>query len=752
MENIKKNLINVINWGIIAAAAGCLAYSLIYLPFAKLDLFLLGLTLLALFLGAYSHIQLPRIKIHFSFVEIAIFYTLLVYGTEIAVLVGLVESAFTSIMLRRKGVNFKTKTIFQNFATTILTTFVTGLVTAFLFPISTNTKIYADYTVLAEIIFLVCIVHFILNSILISFITSSKNDKAVWQVFNENCFPTLIIYPISGLITALMIIALENINGILLFVTGFVATVGYLTYKRFINDIKDSSVKVEQAERGRAEQAELHVVELQHYIGELESKATALKESEKKLRYTAFHDALTDLPNRNKFLERLQFLLERSNYEPNLRFAVLFIDLNRFKTINDSLGHRIGNELIKYVANRLKGIIRDDDLAARFGSDEFAIILNNISGVEEAEYFARTIDETISDPFTLDGRQVFTSPSIGIALNDKRYDMAENLLRDADIAMYNAKASNIPYKFFDQNMHTQAVTRLQIETDLRYAIERNELVVYYQPIIDLNTIELIGFEALMRWQHPIRGLIPPVEFIPISETTGQIVPMTLWILRESCRQVVEWTQFYGLSRCPMISVNLSGKHFAQPNLVEQIKKITDETGINVSSLKLEITESAVMENAESAIRMLKQLRDIGVQLSIDDFGTGYSSLSYLHSFPIHTLKVDRSFVCSMEAGSENGEIVRTIIALAKALNLSVIAEGIESIHQLHQLRVLGCEYGQGYLFSRPVPKDEAVKLVVNSSQWKAILPHPQNRVVQHPSDFPLLELDEPLTDMHDIIQ
>jgi EAL domain-containing protein (putative c-di-GMP-specific phosphodiesterase class I) len=283
-------------------------------------------------------------------------------------------------------------------------------------------------------------------------------------------------------------------------------------------------------------------------------------------------------------------------------------------------------------------------------------------------------------------------------------------------------------------MHTRAVTLLQLETDLRSAIERDELCMYYQPIVDLSSMRLFGFESLIRWNHPQRGLVPPNEFIPVSEETGLIIPLTLWVLRTSCRQMVEWQRKSESNKDLIVSVNLSGKHFAEKDLVKQIETIIKETGIEPRSLKLELTESAVMENAESVILMLKQIRELGVQLSIDDFGTGYSSLSYLHRFPINTLKVDRSFVSTMEDGSENGEIVRTVVALAKTLGLDIVAEGIESIHQLHQLRILGCEYGQGYLFSRPVPVEEAERLLEDKKRWENIMPNqnvlpPQNAEV-----------------------
>jgi EAL domain-containing protein (putative c-di-GMP-specific phosphodiesterase class I) len=271
-------------------------------------------------------------------------------------------------------------------------------------------------------------------------------------------------------------------------------------------------------------------------------------------------------------------------------------------------------------------------------------------------------------------------------------------------------------------MHIRAVTRLQLETDLRFAIERNEFELYYQPIVGLETASLVGFEALVRWNHPQRGLVPPNEFISISESTGLIIPMTVQILHSACTQVVKWQRAANSSRPLSVAVNLSGKHFGHPALVDQINTIIAETGINPSSLKLELTESAVMENAETAILMLRQIKATGVQISIDDFGTGYSSLSYLHKFPIDLLKVDRSFVSAMEENSENGEIVRTVIALAKALNLKVVAEGIESIHQFHQLRVLGCEFGQGYLFSKPLPVADIERLLEDHSRWQSILP------------------------------
>lgn len=736
---------------LVVAGLVCL-FSIFHFPLEKIDFKFFLLAAVTILWGATTQIQLPRTKIHFSIAESFIFFVLLTYGLECAVLLSAVESIYASFILRRRNINIKVLTIFLNGAVTSLSSFCAGValgIFTYEFNLEATTN---NIQTLFISLFVVAAAHFLINSVLVSFVTSMKTDETFWKIWNKNCLNALLMYFVGATLTAIMIKAADTINPILILAGVLFAGVTYLTYRRYIDDVKDNSLKVEQAERMRAEQAENHVLELQRYISEIEMSSKALRDSEKKLRYTAFHDSLTDLPNRNKFLERLDFLIQKMKYSPELKFAVLNLNLNRFKTINDSLGHSTGNLLLQNVAKRITKMIGENDFAARFGSDEFAIILTDIKSLDDAVYFSEKLNQKISEVYTFENRQIFTSVSIGIIENAEHYTEAENLIRDANIAMYHAKKSGISYAIFDQTMHTQAVTRLQIETDLRYAVERDELLVYYQPILDLNSIELIGFEALMRWQHPQRGLVPPTEFIPISETTGLIVPLSLWILRKSCEQIVEWEKKFQFKNHLIISVNLSGKHFAHPDLVAQVQKIIRETGINVKSLKLEITESAVMENAESAITMLKQLRELGVQLSIDDFGTGYSSLSYLHRFPINTLKIDRSFVGRMEAGSENGEIVRTIIALAQALKLDVIAEGIESIHQLHQLRVLGCEYGQGYLFSRPVPPDEAEKLLTDAGRWRTILPQHRSGIVRHNTDFPHIDLEEVLSETHETIQ
>ncbi len=497
--------------------------------------------------------------------------------------------------------------------------------------------------------------------------------------------------------------------------------ISYAVYLFYIIERRKYKTQ-KSAEFLSSEQAGEHIEKLQDYISEQEKNTQALREKKEQFKYEAFHDSLTRMPNRRQFIEKLRSHLKQCKGDPKFGFTVLSLDLNRFKTINDSLGHSLGDVLIAKVAERISHSIRKKDSAARFGGDEFGIIINDVWEEDDVLAFVELIIRGLAEPFEIESRKVYTSVSVGIAVSDSAYEQAEDLLRDADIAMYHAKNSEKEYVAFDREMHTKAVTLLDVETDLRHAIEEDQFVTFYQPIVDLKTMDLFGFEALIRWNHPTRGLVPPDDFIPVSEVTNLIVPITLWILRKSCEQMVEWQRKYPKHAGMVISVNLSGKHFAQHDLVKQVKEILNETGLAPTCLKLELTESAVMENAETTIFLLKRLRELGVQISIDDFGTGYSSLSYLHRFPINTLKVDRSFVGEMEKASEKGEIVRTIISLSKTLGFSVIAEGIETVHQLHQLRILDCEYGQGYLFSRPVPASEAEELLRATPDWVHPMP------------------------------
>ncbi len=420
--------------------------------------------------------------------------------------------------------------------------------------------------------------------------------------------------------------------------------------------------------------------------------------------FDAFHDPLTGLPNRALFLDRLQHVLAASQRRPDTpEYAVFFLDMDRFKIINDSLGHTIGDHLLIAVGRKLADCIRPGDTIARLGGDEFAILLENISDPAYTVSVAERIKEKLAHPLDVKGHEVFTSISIGIALGAERYERPEQVLRDADIAMYEAKArGNASYEIFDTKMHANIMDRMQLVSDLRGAVDHKELTLYYQPIIDLKTQQLTGFEALVRWNHPKRGLIYPMEFIPLAEEHGLIYQIGAWILHEACRELKLLQVRYPARPALTMSINISSRQFSQQDLVGMLSEILKETGIDPRSLILEITESMIMENVNAAVETMKRLRAMGIQLHIDDFGTGHSSLSYLQLFPVNALKIDRSFINKLTAGGDNQEIITHIVSLAKSLNFEVIAEGVEKEHQLANIQNLNCGYGQGFLFARPM--------------------------------------------------
>lgn len=727
----KENSINLFVAILTAPAVAAVVWAISGISPERIDSGVMTLGVLTVFCSTYLRIQLPRVNMHLTISDGLIILAMLKYGGEIALMIAVIETVVASLNILRQGVIIRPRSILLNFCFASISVFVATKAAFYVFGQIDLILQRGDVSSLIFVLSLMALVLFLVNSVLVAVYASIKREESVWHVWTENCFNAVVMYMTGAFVAGLAVKSLEVMNIYLIAaLVGFVGVI-YLTFRHFVEDVTKTVEKAKTAERERAEQAEQHVNELQHYVGELERSSVALQESHEKFRHAAYHDALTGLPNRNYFIDTLKDLLNASRENSECHFAVLFLDLKSFKTINDSLGHSLGDRLIKNVAKRLSGMIREDDMVGRFGGDKFGIILTDLLSREEATGFADRLAKRLAEPYTLDGRQVFTSAKIGIAYGNSKYPEAEDILRDADIAMYYAKDNEENYVIFDQKMHIRAVTRLQLETDLRFAIERNEFELYYQPIISLDTATLDGFEALVRWNHPQRGLVPPNEFIPISESTGLIIPMTVQILHSACTQVVKWQKSTHSNRPLTVAVNLSGKHFGHPGLVEQIKTVISESGIDPASLKLELTESAVMENAETAILMLKQIKETGVRISIDDFGTGYSSLSYLHRFPIDLLKVDRSFVSAMEENTENGEIVRTVIALAKALNLKVVAEGIESIHQFHQLRILGCEYGQGYLFSKPLPVADIERLLQDNNRWQNILPPSPPQVLDY---------------------
>lgn len=456
--------------------------------------------------------------------------------------------------------------------------------------------------------------------------------------------------------------------------------------------------------------------ELRREVFDRDRMERLLRERDDKLVYFSFHDALTGLPNRALLIERLGQAIRRVKRQDDYHFAVLYFDFDGFKYINDSLGHQVGDQLLIAIARRLEEAVRDLDTAARLGGDEFVIVADGICIDEDALVAVQRIQDILAAPFELQGHKVFMSASIGVVIGDGTYDLATDILRDADLAMYQAKASGKSrYVIFSPEMRVSALNRLILETDMRMALEKGEFGVHYQPIFSLDREQMVGFEALLRWQHPEHGSIPPMDFIPIAESSGLIVSITEFVLRQACGQLVAWRNEFDNSQDLTVSVNLSAKLFSEPNLAQMIQTILKESDLPARNLKLEITETSIVEDAESATRMLQACRAMGVQVYIDDFGTGYSALSYLHQFPIDTLKIDRTFIERIQEDGGNTEVVRTIIALARELNLEVIAEGVETAVQFDFLKKLGCQGGQGFFIARPLDAIAARLMILNKT-------------------------------------
>jgi diguanylate cyclase (GGDEF)-like protein len=463
-------------------------------------------------------------------------------------------------------------------------------------------------------------------------------------------------------------------------------------------------------------------LELKAVVKKLRQEIVERHKAQQQLRHEALHDSLTGLPNRTLLIERIEFTIAHAKRNSDYNYALLFIDLDRFKTINDSLGHLMGDQLLIAVSNLLQEGLRENDIVARLGGDEFVILLDDIKSPRDVTLIGERIQRKLQAPFQLNGQNIFTSASIGIVFGSASYIHASSLMRDADIAMYRAKdQGKARYEIFDNTMYHETLKLVELENSLRLAVKRNEFVLHYQPIMLLNNDhdKLVGFEALIRWQHPHKGFIPPGEFIPIAEDTGLILDIGEWLLEEACKQLYQWQQQF--SHLPQIgslkmSVNLASQQLQEPHFIEKLDKILQKTGLNGNSLRLEITESVLIKPEGNIQNILKEIKSRDIKLSIDDFGTGYSSLSYLRRFPIDNLKIDRSFIEQMNFNTENFEIVKIIITLAKTLGMDTISEGVETIEQLNHLKALGCKFGQGYLFAKPLAP-EVVESMLDQYCW-----------------------------------
>jgi diguanylate cyclase (GGDEF)-like protein len=451
------------------------------------------------------------------------------------------------------------------------------------------------------------------------------------------------------------------------------------------------------------------------------------KKFERQLFYNAFHDSLTDLPNRSLFLDRLGLSVARARRHVNYLFAVLFVDLDRFKLVNDSMGHHAGDQLLIEIGRRLHNCVRATDTVARLGGDEFGILLEDFQQWSDVPRTVERIRAELQSPISVRGREVFTTASIGISLSSTGYSEVEAPLRDADIAMYRAKSEGPGrYVVFDPSMHEHAVTRLQLENDLWRAVDRGELRLHYQPIVALETGQIAGFEALVRWQHPERGLVGPAEFLPIAEETELIIPITEWVLEEACRQVRTWLTAQVVNLPFSVNTNLSAKYLAKLELLEKIEALLSKYGLDPSCLKLEITESQILRDPAAMGRTLARLSDSGIKVQIDDFGTGYSSLGYLSNLRVHGLKIDQSFVAKLGNDKRNDAIVRSILSLGENLELDVVAEGVETPEQAARLRKMACHYAQGFYLARPMEPEAAARLLESrtlesvQADWTAV--------------------------------
>ena len=707
-------------WSIVAVGTALVLYSAVTLPAGIIDGYFLLLTLVTAVIGSRIAIRIPRMNVNITVDDTFIFIALLLYGGQAAVILGAMAGVCAALRISRK-----VRTVAFGSGALACAVFATATVLKLTFGSTSNLlNSGASFAIIA--LCLMGLVQYLVHTGIGATASALKANESIWHMWSRNFLWISISYFAGAAGAGFFVNSLGTARFWAFLVCIPIIIIVYFSYDRYMREVKASARHAEEAERARAElehqraeQAEKHVQELNNYIAEQERISRVLEETKEHFRHAAFHDSLTGLPNRAMFTELLKAEIESSQRRGEHMFAVLFLDLDRFKNINDSLGHTHGDLLLVAFAERLERTLRPIDTLARFGGDEFAILLSGMNDATDAVRVAQRIQDELTQPFVLYKNSAFATASIGIALSSSGYDRADDILRDADIAMYRAKENGkARYEVFDHGMHARAVSRLQLESDLRQAVEQKEFCVYYQPIVSLQTGRLAGFEALVRWNHPRRGLVSPADFIPVAEETGLIVPIGEWVLNEACAQVRRWQIDSPSHRSLSLSVNLSARQVAQPDLLNRIKGALEISKLNPHCLKLEITESVVMENAEAAAQMFKQLRSLGVQLSIDDFGTGYSSLSYLHRFPLNYLKIDRSFVTRMTTDNDNA-IVRTISTLARNLGMEVIAEGIETEEQFQQLKMLGCEFGQGFLFSRPVGSESVEHLLAQDSKRDA---------------------------------
>ena len=810
---------------ILAVGFVCLGTALFKFPFEKLDVKFLILFVFTIGVGSRVTIQIPRFKSHIAVSDTFIFFALLMYGGEFAIVLAAVEAFFSSWRFCNKKI-----TVFFNVAAMALSTTLVVLVLQ-LFGLYTESQFHGQGEDLDNFIValsVMALTQFISNTTFASIYGALKSEKPLWETWKTKYAWIFITYLVGASGAGVLIKLADSIGFEVVIATFPIIFFVYLTYRMYLKNVEMVTAQAEQAEQhahvlesqslalreseerfrsafnyapigialvspsgnwlkvnhalceilGYSEEeflssnfqsmlfyddvrvtlAKIHDLLAgkfltcqmeQRYLHKdqktvwaswsvsaaIHAKSeqpnlifqiqdiTNKKLVEDQLQYEAKHDALTDLPNRAFFMSRLEQALAETRENPNYQISILFIDLDRFKIVNDSLGHLIGDQLLIGIADRLRQCLRPDDIVARLGGDEFTILVQGEYERKEVIRIAERLQAKFALPFDLSGHEIYSSASIGILHRSEKHLTSEDMMRDADTAMYQAKrAGKARHEVFDQDMHESVKASLQLETDLRRAIEREELTVHYQPICSLITGKIEGFEALARWHHKELGLLGPDKFIPLAEEVGLIDALGDQILRKSCVQM-RFLREKSFPDSPIfLSVNLSCKQFAQPNLVQKIKQTLVETDFPPHLLKLEITESVFFEHKEKAVEMLHQLREVGIEINIDDFGTGYSNLSYLMQLPISTLKIDRSFISPINEKGESLEIIEIIIMLARNLRMKVIAEGVETETQLNVLKRLNCEAAQGYFFSAPMKFEDVQKFLDKFNATKPTLP------------------------------
>jgi len=707
---------------IIILGSVCVCFALAKLPSGAFSWSFLFVLIFAVFLAPRMSLQIPRSNLMLSFSDSIVFLTFLVYGGEMAILIAFVE-AFAN------GLYLKNQKLMSGYGIVIFNSSLASFLTAFTYTIvlSLTSIIGSDLSntrTLITVLGVLCLSQFFSLSVFIAVYQNIKAGNNIWEVWKTQCLSISFTQFAGAGLAGIVYKLISYADFAMTVIAALILGIAYINYRKMISDVNESIEQAEAAERAKAEiertrrrEAEKHVDQLGISLKKEERANAALRKSEKDFQHAALHDALTGLANRKQFGNVLRAAIENYKEDPTANFQILFLDIRSFKNINDALGHTIGDKVLVIAAKRFVRMLNPTDTVARIGGDEFAIILNDLSTVGKAQKVARRIYESLTQPFSLGGNNITIDLNIGIAPCDVEYETPEEILRDADIAMHYAKEKNEGPAVFTKELRERFLERVRLEMDLRQAIERGELSMHYQPIISLSDGRLEGFEALLRWHHSEFGMIPPNKFIPIAEVSGLIIPITVWILEQTTGQIKSWQQISPEYAGLMVSVNISGVHLSNDDLIDHVEYALEKSKLLPDRLKLEITESSAMKNAQHTINVLQKLKKIGVQLSMDDFGTGYSSLSYLQRLPFDTLKIDRSFVCGVGERGENSEILQTIISLAKNLKMRVIAEGIETPAQLAVLQNLGCDFGQGFLMAKPKASEETENLLYQRPNW-----------------------------------